>query len=222
MTALTGTLAQIESSVFCAEMNLAAGKKLFLRFLRSNPVFIELCEAAHNPEGTRQIKSRLLDLVRTETQSEHEHPYDVALAAYLLALDDTAEPDIIAEAAREMAGLPNGTWSTMLAREILLRATSTGQLNHPTTQAQAEAPVNLIRPGALNPWHGYLYQTSIPSQVRISYTPPLPPSHQIPVPQQLPGKADIPGAAPRGRNRTIHRPRPSSPARRGERRSTYA
>ena len=219
MTALTGTLDRIESPAFSAEMNLAAGRKLFLRLLRANPVFNELRTASHTAEGNTAIKARLLQLIKAEAHTDQEHPHDVALAAYLLALDDTAEPDVIAEAAREMASLQNGVWSTMLAREVLLRATSSGQLHHPATQARTESPVNTTRLGALNSWHGYLLQTSLLAQIRINYTPQLPPSHQTPVPQQLPGKADIPGAAPRGRSRSSHRVRPTSAARRVERRS---
>ena len=126
--ALADVMQAIEQHRFAAEVNLAAGTKAFRRGLRSHALFRKLDEFAREPQARREIVERIASLSRAEIDTRYENGFDAALSAYLTALGDTAEPELIAEAASAAASAPNCWWTVAISRELMMRAVATGHL----------------------------------------------------------------------------------------------
>ena len=118
----------IEDPMFSAEMNLAAGKKAFRREMRAHALFTHLLEFAKTREGRETIMNRVAELADRSIDREYENPADVAFCAYLTALADTAEPEVIARAASAVTAAPNCSWSFELSRELLSKAYASGMV----------------------------------------------------------------------------------------------
>ena len=99
---------EIEGLMFSAELNL-----------RKHKLFGPLMEIARTPGGRRDIADRVAKLVAQAVDGQYEHPADVAFCAYLTALAETAEPEMIARAARAVSVVPNCSWAVSIAKEIL-------------------------------------------------------------------------------------------------------
>lgn len=121
----------IEQHRFSAEVNLAPGIKGFRRGLRNHELFRELADLAKEPHIRNQIAERVAMLSRVEIDASYENPSDAALSAYLTVLGDTAEPEVIIEAASVAASAPNCWWTPGVSRELLMRAVATGHVQSP-------------------------------------------------------------------------------------------
>lgn len=110
---------EIEGLTFSAQLNLAAGKKAFSRNLRKHTLFGPLVEIARTPEGRRDIADRVAKMAAQAVDRQYEHPAGVAFSAYLTALAETAEPEMIARAARAVSAVPNSSWAVSIANELL-------------------------------------------------------------------------------------------------------
>lgn len=118
----------IELHRFSGEVNLAAGTKTFRRSLRNHALFRELADLAKEPHVRTKIAERVATLSRAEIDAKYENPFDAALSAYLTVLGDTAEPEVVIEAASAAASAPNCWWTVGISRELLIRAVATGHV----------------------------------------------------------------------------------------------
>jgi hypothetical protein len=118
----------IEQYRFAAEVNLAAGTKAFRRGLRNHELFRELAELAKEPQVQREIAERIATLSRAEIDTRYENGFDAALSAYLTVLGDTAEPEVITQAASAAVSAVNCWWTVGISRELLMRAVATGHV----------------------------------------------------------------------------------------------
>jgi DNA-binding phage protein len=120
---------EIEGLLFSAEMNLAAGKKAFSRNMQEHALFGQLREFAKTPEGRTSIIKRVSDLAAQSIDTRYEHPADVAFSAYLTILDETAGPEIVAQAASAVMATRNCAWAVGVSRELLTKAFASGGAN---------------------------------------------------------------------------------------------
>lgn len=118
---------QTEAPMFSAEMNLAAGKKAFIRNMQEHPLFGQLSEFAKSAEGRAAIAERVSSLAAQSIDARYENPADVAFCAYLRVLEETAGPEIVAQAASAVLSAPNCSWAIDVSREALTRSMATGQ-----------------------------------------------------------------------------------------------
>ncbi len=128
---LTELTRAIEQHRFSAEVNLAAGTKAFRRGLRHHELFRELADLANEPQVRSEIAERVAMLSHAEIDATYENPFDAALSAYLTVLGDTAEPEVVIEAASAATSAPNCWWTVGISRELLMRAVATGHVQSP-------------------------------------------------------------------------------------------
>src|SRR5438094_5040 len=76
----------------------------------------------------REIVKRIAALSGAEIDKRYENGFDAALSAYLTVLADTAEPEVITEAASAAASAPNCWWTVGISRDLLMRVIATGHL----------------------------------------------------------------------------------------------
>jgi hypothetical protein len=100
-------------------VNQAAGVAAFRRLATSMPQFQDvLSQITDDFEAQLNVLSRIIDLTSIETDSRYEHPYDAALATYILVLE-AAGSDLALNAAAIIVEIPRLWWSLHVARQIL-------------------------------------------------------------------------------------------------------
>jgi hypothetical protein len=142
--ALTDVMHAIEQHRFSAEVNFAAGTKAFRLGLRNHQLVRELAELAKQPQARDEIVKRITTLASAEIDKRYENSFDAALSAYLTVLGDTAEPEVIAEAASRAASAQNCWWTVGVARELLMRAIATGDV---TSAPVVYVDASVLMPG---------------------------------------------------------------------------
>lgn len=110
---------ELEGPEFSAEMNLAAGRKAFIRHLQGHPLFNGLLEAVRTEKGADTVIRRISELVAKEIDVSYEHPADVAFCAYLTALAIAGRPEVTSAAAKVLQGARNCSWAIDIAKQYL-------------------------------------------------------------------------------------------------------
>ncbi len=137
---------EIEQYRFSSVLNLAAGTKAFSRALRRHELFRDLVGQMRDASSRAKVAERVEDLAAAQADERYENRFDAALATYLTALDDTAQPEVIAKAATAAAKARNTWWTVGISHDLLTRAIATGFARAP---APAQAiPEDFVRP----PW----------------------------------------------------------------------
>jgi hypothetical protein len=109
----------IESSEFDANINILSGFNTMLRAMENDETIKKLVDKLHNsPAENRLVFQRLQELLPQNPHPEYAHPYDVALAGYLYALNQV-DTNIGNQAANQVLSTPKLWWSRRLARHIL-------------------------------------------------------------------------------------------------------
>ncbi len=107
--------AQIEGVHFISEASLASGYNLFKRIVKEDQGFIAL----RNTVDKEAILERLLDLATRPIDMQYQHPNDIPMAAYLLALQDQDSGGVAIDAANEVRKSPNLWYAAKVAWELL-------------------------------------------------------------------------------------------------------
>ncbi len=124
-------LRTIESPAFAVELNLVAGRAAFSRELRQHPELLELVKEIRSTNEQNVLLDRVKLLSSLQIDERYENEADVALSAYLIALSETASPNVTKEAAEVASLAQNCWWTSQIAREVhssASRATGSGQL----------------------------------------------------------------------------------------------
>lgn len=121
---LAETMDAIEEDEFAAEMNLAAGTKAFRRAIMEHDLFQRLAELAK--ENPPEVEARIEKISHLDIDERYENRFDTALSAYLMALSDVAEPEVVSKAATAVLRTPKCWWASGLAGELLLRTVAAG------------------------------------------------------------------------------------------------
>lgn len=81
---------RLETHEYSAEVNLAAGFKSFVRFVRDSEPYIQLaaCLKFDRERYGLQIQKQIQKFVQIPNEPEYEHPSDSAIATLLIALID--------------------------------------------------------------------------------------------------------------------------------------
>jgi hypothetical protein len=109
---------KLESDRFSATMNVVSGLGQLVRALSTAPEVQELLASVRSGVDVLAIAERFNEVVDRETDPSYENPWDVAMAAYLLVLDQV-DPGQAAVCAGRARICPNGWWSTKMADKIL-------------------------------------------------------------------------------------------------------
>ena len=107
MTPVAELFERIEGPRFSARVNIASDLKTFLRAVREEAETRELQELMGAPEVRQGVYERAAGLAQSPHDPHHEHPHDVAVAAYLLSLSMKDE-DLARRAASHVAA--TGPW----------------------------------------------------------------------------------------------------------------
>ena len=142
---LTEIMREIEADRFSSELNLASGKRAFRRGLRGHEMFRQLAGLARDAEARATLVRRVKDLAVSAIDTRYENRYDAALSAYLTALGDTAEPDVVAGASEAAARAPNIWWTVGISRDLIAHALATGAAQAPVLTAWHFVPAALVQ-----------------------------------------------------------------------------
>lgn len=145
---LADVMREIEQYRFASELNLASGTKAFRRGLRAHELFRSLVDLSKEQAGKAAVARRVEELAETQVDLQYENRYDTALSTYLMALGDTAEPEVIAKAAMAATRARNTWWTVGISHDLVSHAVATGV-------AQAPAPTHVIAAHLLKrvDWH---------------------------------------------------------------------
>ena len=105
---------QIETPTFSAMVNVASDFKTFQCAINAQPVFQELLERLNDKETADVVRQRVVKLVKKRVSRIHEHPFDVAVAAYVIALS-MWHAEIVCEIAKAVAKSSPVWWWTEYA-----------------------------------------------------------------------------------------------------------
>lgn len=130
---------EIESSDFRFQVNQAAGLEAFSRLVHEHKAFKNLREFAKNADGQAYVLDRIDYLSRISTDARYKHPFDTALAAYLMALDSVSARSLHL-ATLLVAQLPRLWWSGQIARAILVR-----DAHKDTTMDVVEGVISIVQ-----------------------------------------------------------------------------
>ncbi len=110
--------ADIQAAKFAAKVSLANDMRQALRLMFDDSVVHALLLAAKSEDIREDLFFRAFRLTRLSTDVRYRHPFDTALAAYLiiLSLHDAAWSRILAEAVLQT---PNCWLASRIARETL-------------------------------------------------------------------------------------------------------
>lgn len=103
------TIAEIESNKFSALANFASDRRTFFRLLRESDGFKRLRLFVASRENAALVVRRVQELAARAIDYRVENPWDVALAAYLMALHSEQLP-AARVAAAAAAGISNVWW----------------------------------------------------------------------------------------------------------------
>jgi len=110
---------QIESLHFRLIANQAGGLSLFKNIVSNQTSFHALTQLVASRENIAvQLLARIHALSTLETDNRYEHPYDTAMATYLLALQSAGSP-IATIAARLLSNIPRLWWSEKIATQLI-------------------------------------------------------------------------------------------------------
>lgn len=138
---LTEDIRSVESPTFASELNLAAGTKAFRRALLNHPDFKRLKKTVESgPDGEAAVIRQIEALVQREIDEHYENPFDVALSAYLAALEWAEDAASVAAAAQSVLGTANCWWAYEVARDVLTKAVATGRVTPATSTAGNKVP----------------------------------------------------------------------------------
>jgi hypothetical protein len=127
---------KLESDRFSATINVVSGLNQFVRALSSSDEFQALLTIARSGADRSLLADRFNQLAARETDPEYENPWDVALAAYLLVLEQV-DPNQAALCAERASIGSNGWWSRKIADKIL-----SGHEGSPIEQVPGRPPVS--------------------------------------------------------------------------------
>lgn len=109
--------AGIESVEFKFVANQAAGLSLFREIVEEQASFRSLVEIAAKGQNAARITKRILELAALHTDSRYVHPYDTAIAAYLMALEKV-QSEFLLVAVISVLPLRQTWWSMRIAENI--------------------------------------------------------------------------------------------------------
>ena len=112
-----GLYAGFEGHEFAARINIVSGSRQFLLALNSQPAMLELFDAAKDERVAIETMARVLRLARQSIDLRYENPFDVAMSAYLLVLQQT-QPELARIAAEVVLASPNCWWARKTAQMI--------------------------------------------------------------------------------------------------------
>jgi hypothetical protein len=113
---------RIESPTFSAIINVASGYRQLLKAIAGEPEFVDLTKWAmqssqDGESNPMQLYSRI-DRLASEVQDEQsENPHDIAMAVYLLVLNEVA-PRVASLAANSICACKNCWWAHQIARAL--------------------------------------------------------------------------------------------------------
>jgi hypothetical protein len=132
----------IEHPNFSAQLNVVSGYRQFVRALTSAPELQELIGSIKVEDDVEDVLKRLVLCTKAPCEPGYEHPHDVALAAYLVVLNQLASPTSV-RAGTVVKQCVGCHWARKVAEQLLARpaTASTGQsetdLLQPATDAEA-------------------------------------------------------------------------------------
>jgi hypothetical protein len=130
----------IESHRFSAEVNLAAGIRAFRQGVCQHPLFLELRELCKDVKNRGTLAQRIDELSHAQVDARYENRYDAAFATYLMALRESADPNMIAEAALAASKAPKCRWTVTISRELLTQARTLAGAGALSNASQASYP----------------------------------------------------------------------------------
>jgi hypothetical protein len=121
---LAETMDAIERDEFAAEMNLAAGTKAFRRAMKEHSLFRYFCGLAK--DSLTEVAARIETISHLDVDERYENRLDTALSAYMMALANFAEPEVVSKAASAVLRTPRCWWASGISREMLLQTVAFG------------------------------------------------------------------------------------------------
>jgi hypothetical protein len=119
---LNEVMERIEQTRFSTELNIASGVSVFLRILRGHELFVQLVDLARESPFVRDsLFTRIEEIAQAKIDLNYENPFDVALSAYLIVLERTADRNVAGQAAKVANEAPKLGWARGIAREIMER-----------------------------------------------------------------------------------------------------
>ncbi len=143
---LNAAMEAIESYGFAAEVNLASGSLLFHDALRKHHLVSELLENLKLHGATETLLKRISHLSARQIHLDFENPHDVALAAYLTALE-LYDLDSASLGAEAVGHARNCWWAAEVSRRILQRPKAIREAPHLATVGTGRA-VTFMQPFA--------------------------------------------------------------------------
>ena len=127
---------KLENDRFSATINVVSGLNQFVRALSSSDEFQELLTIARSDADRSLLADRFNQVAARETDPDYENPWDVALAAYLLVLEQV-DPKQAALCAERASIGSKGWWSRKFAQKIL-----SGDHDSPLERVPGRPPVS--------------------------------------------------------------------------------
>lgn len=122
MTAKTDKLdhhfSEIETPQFAAQVGLASDLDMFIEIAESAPTIQALKQSLEDVESHQRVVARIEALLKMPVDSNYGHPYDSAIAVYLLALRSVRDQSA-ARIAPQVANCEECWWSRMVANRIV-------------------------------------------------------------------------------------------------------
>jgi hypothetical protein len=114
----------VESVRLIADVSVSQGLTSLVEAIAGHSDFRGLRSLSLDPHGAVRIYDRARTLLALAVDQRYRNPYDVALAAYLVALRSAAVPLARLLAQEITAGFPNLYWSRRMAARVLESANS--------------------------------------------------------------------------------------------------
>jgi len=109
--------AALESMEFANEVSVASSKRMFVNAVSRTGQFADLCERSKSAEVASHVLGRIAALCQLEVDYRYQHPQDVALAAYLLALSASGS-SACPTACEVILGARQTWWAKRIAAEL--------------------------------------------------------------------------------------------------------
>jgi len=122
----------IESDEFRTDANLATDYRMFIRCLLNSEPERSLVAELASPTAKARVLERVKRLCGVATDVRYEHPWDVAISAYLIALSRAAPS--IAMIAAVTASRCNQTWWT---RHVIQDMSTVSVISPPSSATKA-------------------------------------------------------------------------------------
>lgn len=118
MSTIEAALAEIESTRYSIQVNLASDLRTFLRAVERHPSVQALLGAPLSPDDLAAISGRARNLIASEANDVYEHPADAAVATYLLILS-RCSPEKACALADEFAVDDKWWWARKVVERML-------------------------------------------------------------------------------------------------------